>query len=180
MPNLPIRHLGSYYFLDANCINARQVDQNINQLEHWHQEGVISILIPQIAATEAVRGSDERLKKSWDYPMLFESRPGQTNPYIVSLIEHIVFSQGTTNKNQRNDVAILAVAELYGYPLITNDGASNTQPGGMLGNAKALANIGISVLTPRSAVTDIAERLKRREIDVRQLASPRAKTFRVS
>lgn len=179
MPNLSISHLGSYYFIDANCINARQVDQNINQMERWHQEGVISILIPQIAATEAARGSDERLKKSWDYSML-ESKPGQTNPYIASLIENIVFPQGITNENQRNDVAILVVAQLYGYPLITNDGASKNQPGGMLGNARALANIGISVLTPRSAVTDISKRLKRREIDVRQLASPRAKTFRAS
>ena len=180
MPNLSLRHLGSYYFLDANCINARQVNQNINQMERWHQEGVISILMPQIAATEAARGNDERLKKSWEYSMLRLSKPGQTNPYVASLIEHIVFPQGITNENQRNDVAILAAAELYGYPLITNDGASKTQPGGMLGNAKALANIGISVLTPRSAVTDISERLKRREIDVRQLASPRTKTFRAS
>ena len=60
----------SCYLIDANCINARQKNVDINKLEKLYAEGKISLSIPETAYSEAVFGSLLRQQKSEDY--LFE------------------------------------------------------------------------------------------------------------
>ena len=45
---------------------------------------------------------------------------------------------------------------ITGIPFITMDGASKSQPGGMLGNKAALKKLGIKILSPSDALAEIA------------------------
>ncbi|WP_372824369.1 hypothetical protein [Polaromonas sp.] len=170
MPNFPARHVASY-FLDANCINARQGNSHINQLERWRENNVIAIFMSWTAAIEAGAGNTKRLIKSYEYSTVSESAPECGNLDTRSQIEAILFPTGACNDNQRNDVAILYMAERQSYSLVSNDGASKTQPGGMLGNAKALAKIGIIVLTPEQAVCEITALIRNRDSEAREIAA---------
>ena len=55
--------------------------------------------------------------------------------------------------SQQNDVEILLTAKLSGAILVTTDGASKTQPRGILGSKKELEALGIKVVAPSEAVT---------------------------
>ena len=146
----------SCYLIDANCINARQKDEAINKLEELYAEGKISLTMPETAYSEAVFGSLLRQQKSEVY--LFEGVVDQEQrfEYKYAQIENIVFPNGAKKQNQKNDVKILVYSAITGIPFITLDGASKSQPGGMLGNKAALKKLGIRVLSPKEALAEIA------------------------
>ena len=54
-----------------------------------------------------------------------------------------------------NDVDAVYHAERLGWPLITMDGNSRSQPGGILGHRDELNAIGIEVVTPQQAVARV-------------------------
>ena len=45
--------------IDTNAINARQRNCSLNQIEKWRADGVVSLLMPSTAFTEADTGGDE-------------------------------------------------------------------------------------------------------------------------
>ena len=65
-------------------------------------------------------------------------------------------SQWGKKQNQKNDVKILVYSAITGIPFITMDGASKSQPGGMLVNKAALKKLGIKILSPSDALAEIA------------------------
>ena len=85
-------------------------------------------------------------------------------------IERILFPQGAHNDNQRRDVEIVFNAGKYGAILVTNDGDSRSQPGGILGNRAALAAIGIRVVTDDEAVQMVREAIRNRDDMARKQA----------
>lgn len=92
-------------------------------------------------------------------------------------IERLVFSNGAANQNKKNDIEILYMAERLGYPLVTRDGASRTQRGGMLGNAEALRRIGVYVLSPEQAVEEIRQLIAARDDALRQSSKATGKAL---
>ena len=144
------------YLIDANCINALQVKQDINKLEELFKQGRILLSMPETAYDEANFGSLLRQKKSEDY--LFEGVVNQEQrfEYKYKQIENIVFPSGANKQNQKNDIKILVYLSITRIPFITTDGDSKSQPGGMLGNKAALKKLGIRVLSPREALAEIA------------------------
>jgi hypothetical protein len=148
--------------IDTNMINARQVNDNMNKLEKWHNEGVIEIIISEIASSEAKQDTDhKRTKKanSYIYSMTFAETPEEKHK--IYEIANIVFPNGITSQNQKNDVEIIFNAYKYGRVLVTNDGASKRQPGGILGNAIKLAKLGVKVMTDREAVQLVEDKIQR-------------------
>ena len=149
---MPSRKVGPVYQLDANRINARQKDSFVNQLEKWHDEQVIFLEMPRDAYDEAGHGSKEREEKADEYTWVSISDTTGGASEIQRRIEAIVFPHGASTENQKNDVRILFTASQLNATLITADGGSRTQPGGMLGNAGALTALGINVLSAKDAV----------------------------
>ena len=140
------------FFLDANRINAKKKCVHMNELEKLAEQGKCELLMPRPAWEEAEVGNDDRRKhKTWNY---FFVGPEKTRrqKYWHQALERIVFPDGAKSPNDENDLWILVTAREMNYPLITNDGDSKRQPGGILGNASALANVGVSVIRDYEAV----------------------------
>ncbi len=156
------------FAIDTNRINARQKDPDMNLLEKWAANGVIQLEIPQAVAEECGVGInvERRARKAMGYvtsitggdkhPELQAIFPDWENDRhtieLRSKIEMILFPGGTKNENERNDVRIVLAAAYYDRILITNDGDSKTQPGGILGGRDELAKIRVSVMRPSDAV----------------------------
>lgn len=160
---MPSRYLKRVYHLDANRINARQKASCVNQLERWHANGVIFLEMSRVAYDEAGYGSPKRSAKADEYTWVStnDSIGGEAN--CRRAIERIVFPNGARNQNQVNDIWILFAARQAGATLITRDGGSQSQLGGILGNAKALAEIGIAVLSDQEALEEIKILVRERD-----------------
>jgi len=152
------------FIVDTNCVNARQKIKSMNRLEQWAENQLISLLTAEIAQSEmAAGGNIQRIQKAYDFiytkseiTTIEESRQFQE-------IENILFPNGANNQNEMNDVEIVFNAGKYCRPLITNDGTSKSQHGGMLGNRKMLSNLGISVITPEEGVERVIKALNERD-----------------
>ncbi len=147
------------FLIDANQINAcRHVDE-MNELERLQALGMVELLMPAPADDEARVGSANRANKVDTYFTL-DARAGQGTMFDRrEEIEQIVFPAGALLQNEINDVHILEVARHTRLPLITRDGASKSQPGGMLGNADALLALGITVVTAATALAKVLDLL---------------------
>ena len=125
-------------------------------LREVYAEGKILLSMQKTAYSEAGFGSLLRQQKSELY--LYEEIINQKQrfEYKYKQIESMVFPNGAKEKNRKNDLEILVYAAITQIPLITNDGASKSQPGGMLGNKVALKKLGIRVFSPSEALAEIA------------------------
>lgn len=135
------------FLLDANRVNARQRCPASNFLERLYELGRIRLSYPLTAHREASRGGGnvkKRRAKLRDYP--WDSATHGRNDDVLGTLAEIL------GPAHRNDIEICYVAFTRGLPLITTDGGSRTQPGGILGNAQALAKVGVLVMSPREAV----------------------------
>jgi len=77
---------------------------------------------------------------------------------MLRKIKDILFPRGVKNINERNDVEILFNAWKYGAILITDDGGSKRQPGGILGNRDKLTALGIQVMRDHEAVEIVKQK----------------------
>lgn len=150
---MPKRDLARVYHLDANRINARQQDKDVNQLELWHKYGVIFLEMSLTAYDEACVGNACREEKASDYTCV--STSWEMKEWRI-ILENILFPRGVKKQNESNDISILLLAKMANATLVTNDGGSKSQPGGILGNKeRLLAECGIRVLNAGQAVAEI-------------------------
>ena len=152
------------YILDANCVNARKADPDLNRLDQWYEDDVISLVMSEDSSTEAATGSTARRRKAYQHiymiphPSTFEERER------LQKIESIVFPGGARTPAELRDVRTIFTAGKYMHKLITNDGVSKTQPGGILGNAARLkTDAGVTVLRPREAVVEVRAAIQERD-----------------
>ncbi len=166
--NIPSRYINLDFMIDANRINALQKLDAMNQLELWHQNDVIQILMCDIAQDEARKGKGghKRYPKAFQYIdcKTFDSHKQQ--PEYQAIRKILWPSKTKLTPNEKNDIAIVFHAMLNHCVLITNDGASKKQPGGILGNRDQLKQeLGVTILWDFEAVNlvrgKIAERDKR-------------------
>ncbi|AJY68674.1 hypothetical protein RW64_03205 [Geobacter sulfurreducens] len=126
---MPKRDLGRVYHLDANRINARQQDKAVNQLELWHKNGVVFLEMSLMAYDEACDGNACRAEKASDYSWV--STSWEMKEWRI-ILENILFPRGVKKQNESNDISILLLAKMANATLVTNDGGSKSQPGGIL------------------------------------------------
>lgn len=160
----PERHICRTFHVDANRVNARLCLSNMNKLEKWHKEGVITVEISEVAQSEAAAG-DNPMRKSKAYEYVFTETLASTSGEKKRLqeIEGILFPAGAQSENERNDVWIVFNAIKYEAILITNDGDSKRQPGGMLGNREGLKRLGAKILNDEEAVQLVRHLIKKRD-----------------
>jgi hypothetical protein len=168
---MPKRNLDRVYQLDANRINAMQKDAAVNQLELWHRHKVIFLEMSLTAYDEACFGNQRRSEKADDYTWMSTNESWDGIEEFRRLIESIVFPHGAKNKNEKDDVSILLDSKMSYATLVTYDGRSRRQRGGMLGNAdRLLSEVGIRVITAEQAVSEIRECIRVRDEAARNLA----------
>jgi hypothetical protein len=165
---MPSRCIEVGFVIDTNRINARGGQPNMTQIEKWHRDGVISLVISDIAfgevgkgcggchrhekASELIRTGTTKLRTAEEFELLNE-------------IENIIFPAGTTKKNQENDVWIVFNAHKYGDILITEDHD-------ILEKRESLLGLGVfGIKTDAEAVIYIQEQIKSRDERARQVAS---------
>lgn len=165
------------FHIDANLINANQKLVEVNRLEGWAENGVILINMSWTAHAEAqADGNPHRAKKAAG--QIYTIDTGGIDAELVTQVGDALFPGGARDENQRNDVRIVCEAAKYQATLVTNDGASKSQPGGILGNRDKLQVIvGIKILSPAEAVKCVESKIKERDDRNKRVAQETGKTL---
>jgi hypothetical protein len=145
------------FFLDSNCLNARGKLPAVSRLEAWGRDGVIELMLPQGTFEEATR--EPWRSKSREYIFTMDHADTPDERARLRKIEQVIFPGGAQG-SAATDVRIVFNADKYGAILVTNDGASKNQPGGILGARDALAALNIRVMRPEEACAQVEERLE--------------------
>jgi hypothetical protein len=162
--NMPERYVYTDFHIDSNRINSKANLRYINILEHWDKEGVIYIEMAEVAQEEAAKGRDaNRFEKAYSYIATETLASNADEIRLIDQIESILFPGGAANRNERNDVEIVFNAHKYDSILVTNDGGSKRQKGGILGSRMHLENLGIRVLRDHEAVDLVKDKVQKRD-----------------
>lgn len=153
---IPVLHI------DTNLINARQKLDAVNQLERWYEDGVILINISSVAHGEAQADRDQRRTKKANQQIFTATAPVAEGDPLFRQVQDVLFPQGLRDENQRNDVQIVCEAAKYQAILVTADGASKSQPGGILGNRHRLSNL-LRIMSPEEAVAFVRSKIRERD-----------------
>lgn len=158
------------FYIDANKINARGTLESMNQLERWAEDEIIHLGISEVAKNEAARGSTARWQKAvnYIYTLTYANTPDEAKK--LKDIENVIFPDGACSNNQRNDVEVVFNAWKYCGILVTADGASGRQPGGILGNRDNLEHLGIMVMSDGDAVEHVRQLILNRDNRIRKMA----------
>ena len=158
------RDLHLMFHIDTNRLNARRGLETMNQIEKWADDGVILINMSGTAHTESKAGnSTRRTRKANSFIFTIESDSnGPRGDTIYRQIEEALFPGGAKDQNQINDVRIVCEANKYGASLITNDGGSKKQPGGILGNRDKLKGM-VRIFSDDEAVEFIRDKIRERD-----------------
>jgi len=149
--------------IDTNLINALQKLPAVNQLEKWFEDEVILINISGTARSEALAGNYVPRTRKANKQIFTATSP--IEPYddpLYAKVETALFPEGARDDNQRNDVRIVCEAARYEAILVSGDGGSKTQPGGILGNRDKLRDV-VLILTPDEAVAFVREKITERD-----------------
>ncbi len=157
------------FMIDANRINARQADADMNQIEKWRDDEVIEVLMSEVAYDEARSGGNAKRARKVSESIYSITLANTSNEQEeMRQIESILFPEGAKTPSELNDVEIVFNAKKYMRILITADGGSKRQPGGILGNRAALAAIGVRVMPAAEAVALVRQRIGERDARARQ------------
>ena len=179
---MPPRYVGLSFQIDTNRINSRQREEAMNQLETWACNGVIELDMSERAFNESISGHNKgRVAKAMKYIGSFDFAETHEEREQLRRIAEILFPGGVTKQSEENDVFIVFNAGKYGRILVTNDGGSKTQPGGILGNAERLKQelkklkLKVEVMRDVDAVGMVTRRIKDRNAHCRQSSQERNK-----
>lgn len=151
------------FHIDTNMINARGKLESMNHIEKWAEDGVILVNMSGVSFKEAQAGKNiERTKKA--LAQIFTLTDGSINfsNELYRKVESVLFPVGAQSENQQNDIKIVLDAIRFQAILITNDGGSHRQPGGILGNRQSLREL-LSIMTDTEAVSFIRDKIKVRD-----------------
>jgi hypothetical protein len=163
------RHVYLAFQIDANRINARQQLPNMNRLERWRAEGVILLDMAEPAQAEAAAGGrSERARKAYGHIYSMTRATTEEERALLRRIEGILFPRGAATPAEQNDVEIVFNAIKYHRILVTDDGGSRRQPGGILGNREQLRELGAQVMTDAEAVALVEQRVRDRDRRLRE------------
>jgi predicted nucleic acid-binding protein len=152
---------GLMLMLDTNCINARQADASVNQLEQWCDAGYVDVVMCETSHRESYAdGNAQRFRKATRYAYSMTHAETDEERWQLREIEQALFPSGALTPGQKNDVEIVFNALKYAGILVTRDGGSNRQPGGILGAAAQLKPHGLLVMTPEGAVEFLRKRMR--------------------
>lgn len=167
--NMQLRMLYKPVFhLDANLINARQKLEAVNQLEKWRDDDVICLVMAGAAHAEAQAGAGgnakARTRKAASHIFTINDAGEAKEDDSYTKVKKILWGDGTVNDNQANDVEVVCEAIKWHAILVTKDGGSKSQPGGILGNREELLRqFRVRIYRPEEAVEYIRSKITERD-----------------
>jgi len=153
---IPVLHI------DANLINARQKLPAVNQLEKWFAEGVILINMSATAHAEVQSDGNARRSDKANRTIFTATPPIAPSDPLFLKVECALFPAAARDENERNDVRIVCEAAKYAAILVTADGGSKKQPGGILGNRQKLRGV-VQVFSPDEALNFVRQKIRERD-----------------
>jgi len=150
------------FHIDANLINARQKLPAVNQLEQWDKDGVILLNMSGTAHKEAHAGSKVQRSRKANQQIRTMTPEVSEHDSLYGQVEAALLHDGAKTKNQMNDISIVCEAAKYNAILITNDGGSKSQPGGMLGNRHKLTDF-VKIMSPDEAIDFVRSKIIERD-----------------
>ena len=169
---MPIRHVYLNFQIDTNRINAKSGLNYMNILEHWHEEDVIHLDMAEVAQIEATQGNSAiRTQKAYSYISSETLASTPIEQEMLRKIQNILSPAGVSTSGEWNDIEIVFNAQKYGRILISNDGGSKRQPGGILGNCNNLSAIGIKILRDSESVELVKTKIIQRDKTANLVAS---------
>lgn len=153
---IPVLHI------DTNLINARQKLESINQLERWYENEVILINMSSTAHAEAKADGHPLRTRKANQQIFTATEPVDEGDPLFGKVRDALFQGEVLDDNKRNDIQIVCEAAKYAAILVTGDGASKSQPGGILGNREKLKGI-VSILSPDEAVAFVRAKIRERD-----------------
>ncbi len=148
--------------IDTNLINARQKLPAVNQLEKWFEEGVILINMSATAYVEAQADGNAMRTRKANQNIFTATLPFEASDPLFLQVEGALFPEGARDENKRNDVHIVCEAAKYAATLVTGDGGSKKQPGGILGNYHKLNDL-VKIVSSDEAVDFIRQKIYERD-----------------
>ena len=137
----------------------------MNQIEEWRRNRVILVQMSEIAQNEAsVSGNESRTEKALGYVHTKTIATTEEEVNLLALIKGILFPIEHLSCNQQHDIEIVFNAKKYNAILVTLDGGSKSQPGGILGHKKELSEIGVTVMSDVEAVNEIRKLIRARDV----------------
>jgi len=107
-------------------------------------------------------GNDNRTAKALAQIFtIIDSNEG-SNDRQYAKIERTIFPNAAKTPNEKNDVAIVFEAAKYNAILVTHDGGSKSQPGGILGNRDKLRDY-VKILSDTAAMEFIKRKIANRD-----------------
>lgn len=169
---MPERYVYLDFHIDTNRINAESRLNYMNILERWFEDNVIYLEMSEVAQNEAVKSeSSIRTEKAYTYVASETLASTSDEIRILKQVKKILFPDGIKSINEKNDVEIVFNAWKYNQILITDDGGSKRQPGGILGNRDKLEAMGIQVLRDHEAVKLVKQKIIQRDQRVNRIAT---------
>ncbi|QWC99961.1 hypothetical protein G6728_07205 [Polynucleobacter paneuropaeus] len=155
--------------IDTNLLNAKQKLPEVNQLEKWANDEVILINMSSTARNESLAGNNQlRVQKANTHIFTVSESIDEDDP-LYRRIESYIFPDGAKDENQKNDIRIVCEAQKYQAILVTNDGGSKKQPGGILGNRDKFRDR-VMVMNPMEALQHIRMHIQERDRIARQVS----------
>jgi hypothetical protein len=151
------------FHLDTNRINSRGKLEAMNRIEKWKEDGVILINMSGVSFEEARAGNNpSRTRKANQQIFTLTATSIDKSSSRYKAIASTLFPNGIKNMNEENDVKIVYEAAHYVALLITNDGGSRSQPGGILGHREKLRDL-VQIMTDDEGVSFIKRKIKERD-----------------
>jgi hypothetical protein len=155
--HVPVIHI------DTNLINARGKVEAMSRLERWAEDELIAMNISDTGLSEALAGNNaQRTRKALTQIYTINNISPDTSDPIYQKIERALFPGGTKTQNQMNDVAIVREAAKWNAILVTNDGGSKSQPGGILGNREKIRDY-VTIMTADEAAAFVRKKINERD-----------------
>jgi hypothetical protein len=127
--------------------------EEMNQLEKWHEDGIIILVWSETAQREALNNRNGLLRRKADthiYTISDESPEDEVNINKRRIFELMDINE-SSSVSDVNDAKIVYEAYKYQAILITADGGSKSQPQGILGRRDKLRNF-VKIVKPIEAV----------------------------
>jgi hypothetical protein len=151
------------FHIDANLINARGLLPAMNQIEKWAANEVILLNMSGVSFKESLAGNNAlRRQKALAQIFTLTDEVIDMTCSRYREIENAIFAGSAKNKNQHNDVRVVYEAAHWNAILVTRDGASTAQPGGILGNRAKLRHI-VRIMSDTEAVDLIRSKIAERD-----------------
>ena len=160
------QRVGQPFIADTNRVNSRGKLPAMNALKKWAAAGDIKLVYTEEIQAELERWQNPKIRKaSRELSVLFAQSCSEIEEKDQrEKISNILFPEGLRFASDRVDVDTIRIAQLWGAIVITDDGDSKTQPGGILGAASRLhREIDVQVMRDFEAEKLVARLIRERD-----------------